>query len=143
MSYSGCPFEEATPLGNLAGGAAPPPVVGWRLITRTSLVRTSTPPPTTSADAPISCTTILTKDFWKQTGFWSLTQFYSVDFSQSKIGVKRAFSTNTQSRFASVVFGRSLGPLPLVQHPMNMICIYVVPEAMHEATLRALEKDTV
>ena len=35
---------------------------------------------------------------------WSLTQFYSVDFSQSRIGVKKsAFSTNAQSRFASFV----------------------------------------
>ena len=34
---------------------------------------------------------------------WSLTQFYSVDFSQSRIGVYRAFSTYAQSRFASVV----------------------------------------
>ena len=34
----------------------------------------------------------------------SLTQFYSVNFLQSRIGVKSAFSTNAQSRFASVVF---------------------------------------
>ena len=34
---------------------------------------------------------------------WSLTQFYSVDFSKSRINVKSAFSTNAQSRFASVV----------------------------------------
>ena len=34
---------------------------------------------------------------------WSLTQFYSVDFSTSRIGEKSAFSTNAQSRFASVV----------------------------------------
>ena len=33
---------------------------------------------------------------------WSPTQFYSVDFSQSRIVVKSAFSTNAQSRFASV-----------------------------------------
>ena len=34
---------------------------------------------------------------------WSLVQFFTVNFSQSRIGVKSAFSTNTQSRFASVV----------------------------------------
>ena len=34
--------------------------------------------------------------------FWSLTWFYSVDFSKSRIGVKSAFSTNAQSRFATV-----------------------------------------
>ena len=34
---------------------------------------------------------------------WSLTQLYSVDFSKSRIGVKSVFSTNSQSRFASVV----------------------------------------
>ena len=33
---------------------------------------------------------------------WSLTQLYSVDFSQSRID-KSALSTNTQSRFASIV----------------------------------------
>ena len=39
---------------------------------------------------------------------WSITQFYSVDFSKSRIGVKSAFSTNAQSRFASAVFQVSL-----------------------------------
>ena len=34
---------------------------------------------------------------------WSLTQFYSLDFLQSRISIKSAFSTNAQSRFASVV----------------------------------------
>ena len=42
--------------------------------------------------------------------FWSLTQVYSVDFSQSMIGVKSAFSTNAQSRFASVVLDGVLVP---------------------------------
>ena len=42
---------------------------------------------------------------------WSLTQFYSVDFSKSRSGVKNAFSTNTQSRFASAAFDGVLGPL--------------------------------
>ena len=41
---------------------------------------------------------------------WSLTQFYFVDFSKSRIGVKSAFSTNAQSRFASVVVDGVLGP---------------------------------
>ena len=40
---------------------------------------------------------------------WSLTRFYSVDFSKSKIGVKSAFSTNAQSRFLSVVVDGVLG----------------------------------
>ena len=47
---------------------------------------------------------------------WSLTQFYSVDFSQSRIGVKSAFSTNAQSRFASVVVDSVLGPPRLARH---------------------------
>ena len=47
---------------------------------------------------------------------WSLTRFYSVDFSQSRIGVKSAFSTNTQSRFASVVVDGGLRPPRLAQH---------------------------
>ena len=48
---------------------------------------------------------------------WSLTQLYSVEFSQSRIGVKSAFSTNTQSRFVSAIFDIVLGPLRLAQHP--------------------------
>ena len=47
---------------------------------------------------------------------WSLTQFYSVDFSKSRIGVKSAFSTNAQSRFASVVVDGVLGPPRLAGH---------------------------
>ena len=47
---------------------------------------------------------------------WSLTQFYSVDFSQSRIGVKSAFSTNAKSRFASVVIDCVLGPPHLARH---------------------------
>ena len=45
---------------------------------------------------------------------WSLTQFYSVDFSHSMIGLKSAFSTNAQSRFASAVVDGVLGPPRLV-----------------------------
>ena len=41
---------------------------------------------------------------------WSLTLFYSVDFSQSRISVKNALSTNAQSRFASVVVYGVLRP---------------------------------
>ena len=47
---------------------------------------------------------------------WSSTQFYSVDFSQSRIGVKSAFSTNAQSRFVSVVVDCVLGPPRLARH---------------------------
>ena len=47
---------------------------------------------------------------------WSLTQSYSVDFSQSKIIVKSAFSTNAQSRFASLVVDGVLGPPRLARH---------------------------
>ena len=47
---------------------------------------------------------------------WSLTQFYSVDFSKSRSGVKNAFSTNTQSRFASAVLDGVLGPSCLARH---------------------------
>ena len=47
---------------------------------------------------------------------WSLTQLYSVDFSQSRIGVKSAYSTNPQSRFASIDLDGVLGPLRLARH---------------------------
>ena len=65
---------------------------------------------------------------------WSLTQFYSVDFSQSRIGEKSAFSTNAQSRFASVVVDGVLGPPRLAQYTWRCPCISVVPEAIHEAS---------
>ena len=38
-----------------------------------------------------------------QNQVWPITEFSSVCFSQSRIGVKSAFSTNAISRFASVV----------------------------------------
>ena len=44
---------------------------------------------------------------------WSLTQFYSVDPSLSRIG---AVSTNAQSRFASAVLDGVLGPPRLARH---------------------------
>ena len=53
------------------------------------------------------------------------------------------FSTNTQSRFASAVVDGVLGPLRLARHTCRCPCICVVPEATHEAKLRALEGDSV
>ena len=47
---------------------------------------------------------------------WSLIQFYSVNFSKSRIGEKSAFSTNAQSGFASVVVDGVLGPPRLARH---------------------------
>ena len=49
-------------------------------------------------------------------GLVTITQFYSVNFSQSRIGVKSAFSTNAQSRFASVVVDSVPGPPCLARH---------------------------
>ena len=46
----------------------------------------------------------------------SLTQLYSVDFSQSSISVKSVFSTSARSRFASVEVHGVLGPLHLARH---------------------------
>ena len=45
-----------------------------------------------------------------------------------------AFSTNAQSRFASVVVDGVLGPLRLARHTLRCPCISVVPEATHEAS---------
>ena len=46
---------------------------------------------------------------------WSITQFYSVDFSQSTIGVKKCvFNKNAQSRLKSAVVDGVLGPPSLV-----------------------------
>ena len=48
---------------------------------------------------------------------WSLTQFYSVDLSQSKDWFKKVrFSTNAQSGFASVVVDGVLGTPRLARH---------------------------
>ena len=74
---------------------------------------------------------------WDQV--WSLPQFYSVDFSRSRIGVKSAFSTNTQSRFVSVVLHCVLGPLHLARHTWRCPRISVVPEATLEVSWGALK----
>ena len=47
---------------------------------------------------------------------WSLTQFYFFDFSKSRVSVKSVFSTNAQTRFASVVVDDVLEPLRLARH---------------------------
>ena len=47
---------------------------------------------------------------------WSLTQFYSVDLSQSRIGVKNTFLSNPQSKFASAVVDGLLGLSCLAWH---------------------------
>ena len=43
-------------------------------------------------------------------------------------------STNTQSRFASVVLDGVLGPPRIARHTCRCPCISVVPEATHEAS---------
>ena len=72
------------------------------------------------ADAESAVTrVVVVPSRWRKAGaeqVWSLTQFYSVDFLQSSIGVKSAFSTNTQSRVASVVVDGVLGPPRLARH---------------------------
>ena len=68
---------------------------------------------------------------------WSPTQFHSVDFSQSRIGLKSAFSTNPQSSFINQVhlfFNGVLGPLHLTRHTWRCPSISVVPEATHKAS---------
>ena len=66
---------------------------------------------------------------------WSLTQFYSVDFLQSRITEEKfVFSTNTQSRFASVVLDAILEPPFIAEHTQQRPSFSAVPEAMHEAS---------
>ena len=55
---------------------------------------------------------------------------------------KSAFSTNAQSRFASVVVDGVLGLPRLARHTCRCPCISVVPEATHEAS-RGPEKGAV
>ena len=64
---------------------------------------------------------------------WSLTYLLPVEFSQSKIGVKKCV-TDAQSRFASAVLNSVLGPPRLAQHTWQCPCISVVLEATHEAS---------
>ena len=74
---------------------------------------------------------------------WSLTQFSSVDFSKSRIVVKKCiFNKNAQSRFASVVVDSVLAPPRVALHTWLCPCISVVPEATHEAS-RGPEKGAV
>ena len=70
---------------------------------------------------------------------WSLTQFYPVDFSQSRIGVKSACSTNAQSRFALAVLDGLLAPPCLVRHNWRCPCISVVLQATHMASRGSLK----
>ena len=49
---------------------------------------------------------------------------------------KSAFSSNAQSRFASVVVDGVLVPPRLARHTLQFPCISAVPEAMHEASLK-------
>ena len=54
---------------------------------------------------------------------WSLSHLDSTDFSQSRIGVKNAFSTNAQSRLASVVLDSVKGPPRLARTVTLFLCI--------------------
>ena len=60
---------------------------------------------------------------------------------------KSAYSTNAQSRFASVVVDGILGPSRLERHTWRCPCISVVPEATSETETRELlggtEENTV
>ena len=76
-----------------------------------------------AAESSADSTAAATADSWGPSSLpvvnqvWSsLTQLYSVVFSQSRIGVKKCVSTKVQSRFASVVSDDVLGPLSLAQH---------------------------
>ena len=56
---------------------------------------------------------------------WSLTQFYSVDFSQSRISGKQVCfqQTHNQGLFASVVLDGVLGPSRLARHTCNGVLV--------------------
>ena len=83
--------------------------------------------------APVAATFALLHSAAGAGQVWSLTKFYSVDFSPSRIVVKNAFSTIAQSRFASAVFDGVLGPLRLARHTGRCPCFSLVPAATHEA----------
>ena len=75
---------------------------------------------------------------------WSLIQFYSVGFLQSRISVKSVFFTDTQSRLVpSAVIDSALRLPRLALHTMWCPFNSRVSEAMDEARLRALEGRSV
>ena len=52
---------------------------------------------------------------------------------------KGAFSTNAQSRFASVVFDGVLGPPCLARHTLGCPCFFAVPKTTHKASHKLLK----
>ena len=86
----------------------------------------------------------------KSTGVWSLLSLSFPGRGQGGPGpsqffrtTKRsAFSTNAQSRLASVVVDGVLGPPCLARHTWRCPCISVVPEARHEMETRELLGET-
>ena len=66
----------------------------------------------------------------------SLTQFYSVGFSQSRIGVEKFVIINAHNQGLRQVFLTVAweGPLCLARHTWRCPCFSVVPEATHEAS---------
>ena len=60
------------------------------------------------------------------TKVWLLTQFHSVDFSNSRISAKVVI---LQSRSAPVVFGAVVGPPRLTRHTGQFPSFYGVPDA--------------
>ena len=51
---------------------------------------------------------------------WSLTQFYSVDFSQSRISVKKCVFNKRTKVFVSAVLDGVLGPTHLAWHTFSL-----------------------
>ena len=67
---------------------------------------------------------------------WTLTQFYSVHFSQLRISVKSVFYERTIKVWVSVgcyLFDRVLGPQPQTGHTWMCPCFSVVLKATLEA----------
>ena len=67
------------------------------------------------------------------------TQFFSVDFSKSRIGVKSAFSTNPQFGMHQLFLHQSLSsgvlePAASATHPTVYDSFSVVPEEAHESS---------
>ena len=64
---------------------------------------------------------------------WSLTQFYSVGFSQSRIGVEKFVIINAHNQgLLSGAFDGVLGHPRLARYTWQCLCVSVVPGATHE-----------
>ena len=70
---------------------------------------------------------------------WSLSHLYSVDFLHSRICVKSAFLTKTQSKYASAILDGVLGPLHLPSEAHLSVSLFLCSSESNEASQEPLK----